>query len=178
MARLAGEWLNRNEQNIVVFSTPANYGYEFALRSVSEILKQPIYVCQEGASNVYRHFAELDKTMNSGINSKDARVHYCHAKRICKCCPEIHPERIRILRLTAIRWTDSKRIDRLWEVDAKDSNLMYVCYSTHASFQEIVDLLCSLKPKEIHPIVTIADEEAYQFIVRQLGNHSQDKLLK
>lgn len=187
---LARDWLQQNEQNVVVIRMPANYGYEFLLGHLAETFANEIHVSSENVSD-YGFLPELDGCYSRCL-TKRTRIHFqCNPDgprslsqswtiRSIACCPRLAERYIRVIRPTAMKWTDWKRGTPIFEPHADRPETFFVCYSTHSSFNEIKQLLQFINAKCVKFNVMPEDKArevhaAYEHIVNSAKKEDQTK---
>lgn len=143
---------------MVVFRTPANYGYEYLLTEISKKFKQKIHIDRDAYKD-YFFIPEFDNCFSQQLE-QCGRIHLCScnsteysdrswADRTIECLPDLDEQYVRVIRPTAMRWNGWDAEHKYHAVDSKDTNVVYVCYSTHSSYEEIRDFLSYLKPKAV-----------------------------
>lgn len=174
---LTKSWLLKNTENVVVIRMPANYGYEFLLSLLGEQFAQQIHIASANVCD-YSFLPELDGCY-TGYVTKNTRIHFqCEAdlasrqwtSRKIVCCPSLPENRIRVIRPTAMKWTEWKRNTPIVLPHEEFLETFFVCYSNHSSFTEIKQLIQFIKAKCVKFNVMPADKRleihaAYQQIV-------------
>lgn len=174
ICELAGDWLARDERNVVVLRTPANYGSEHLFLSLTEKLRQKIHICKDAIKD-YLYFPELDDSVTANDDERKVRIHCCPpdsgswSSPNLKCHPELPSNFIRIIRPTAIRWENWN--DKM-EIVEQCGSVYFVCYSNHASFNEIRKFVAYLKPKKVEFNVMPVDCAAEKILLAILDKHS------
>lgn len=174
---LTESWLLKNSENVVVIRMPANYGYEFLLSLLAEHFAKQIHIASANVCD-YSFLPELDGCY-SGYVTKNTRIHFqCEAEcasrqwtgRKIVCCPSLAENHIRIIRPTAMKWTDWKRNTPIVVPHEDFPETFFVCYSNHSSFTEIKQLIQFINAKSVKFNVLPADKrleilDAYRQIV-------------
>lgn len=143
--RLIKEWIEKSEQHVINLETPAKYGYEFLFKEIYQHFKMPIHL-REDVCIVYGLIPELD-----GAVTTDSSLTQIHSscginfKKICKS----HSHPTRVIKASAYRWKG----DFEDGISEGEDEYFFVCYSTHASYEEGIGLLKFLKPKNVTPFV-------------------------
>lgn len=179
--KLTEDWLSMNQQNVVVLRPPANYGYEYLFGFLSEKLHQKIHIFKDTIKD-YRCFPDLRGSVTDSIERENVRIHCCPSTNgdwkslSLRCCPGLSAEFIKIIRPTAFRWNEWNESEKIHH--EIDKNLSFVCYSNHASFNEIKELINYLKPKRIEfnvlPVETKAANEVKSLIGEQIKDQAEN----
>ncbi|XP_030762403.1 protein artemis [Sitophilus oryzae] len=145
---LISKWISMDKDNVVKIFLVANYGYEYLFKEIYNTLKMPVHV----DSNKYTFCSmipELDKCVTT--DSEITQIHCC-SLRGTLACKEFKLENIRMIKVSAYRWENfDSTNENSYELDSLGN--FYVCYSTHASYEESMALIEFIKPKEIHVCV-------------------------
>ncbi|XP_053677905.1 protein artemis-like [Anopheles nili] len=144
---LCSEWLAANKRNIVSLWLPANYGSEDLFQQLYEQLHEKIHI-NESQRGPYMHFLALNEILT---NDNAARIHACNGilqpqrGLPCRKITENEDETIfiRTIRPSALRWRGLQRHEPCWK---QSDRLFYVCYSAHASYNELAQFIRSLQP--------------------------------
>lgn len=157
---LANDWLSASKDNHVVIRPPANYGYEYLLTALSEKLNMKIHITNPAFADSYKYITEYNKHFDDLLDLEGRiRIHLCSTnetagyqwhKRMLPCRSTISADKIRVIRPTAMKWKNLTANDPHFERNGDDPNVYFVCYSNHASFDEIQNLIEFLKPKNVH----------------------------
>ncbi|XP_065089158.1 protein artemis-like [Ochlerotatus camptorhynchus] len=158
IASLSQEWLALNPQNAITIKLPALYGSEFLFMELSRSLGQKIHVKREELQS-YRFLASLDDVVTAD-GASDTRIHACDRHGKLACRPELDGKFIRVIRPSALRWRGLKPGDAIWRRLGGDINReeFSVCYSNHASYDELEDFLRYLRPKAVRLNVVWKDD--------------------
>ncbi|XP_055633308.1 protein artemis-like [Toxorhynchites rutilus septentrionalis] len=156
IVQLSREWLALHERNVISIKLPALYGSEFLFIELANQLEQKIHVRHEELQN-YRFLAQLDEAVTSRTN--ETRIHAClrtsfNQYRKLPCRPELDSMHIRVIKPSALRWKNLSIGDPFWERLGEEGQQFSVCYSNHASFEELEDFVRYLLPKEVRFNVT------------------------
>ncbi|XP_055586861.1 protein artemis-like isoform X2 [Uranotaenia lowii] len=147
---LVEEWLAKDSRNVISFKLPALYGCEYLFLEIARKLKEKIHV-KFSELQQYRFLASLDDTVTA--DEKQTRIHACLGTKFgfkLPCLGEVEEKFIRLIRPSALRWRNLKIADPFWRKMSKKREDYSVCYSNHASFDELIDFLHYLKPKKVH----------------------------
>lgn len=185
---LTKEWLNKNDQNVVVIRMPANYGYEFLLVNLAKEFGNVIHMSSDNVSD-YSFLPELDGSY-SGIVSKKTRIHFqCDSSakwtvnnwpiRKIECSPSLAEKYIRIIRPTAQRWENWEKNTPIVAPHELFPETFYVCYSNHSSFSELKHLIRYINAKKDEFNVMPSDKrqklhEAYKHIVKDVDERGAE----
>ncbi|XP_050301996.1 protein artemis [Anthonomus grandis grandis] len=147
LCKLILNWTTLDPANCVKLDLRAKYGYEYAFKEIFAKCKMPVHVDQE-KFNFYSLIPEMDECVTT--NGNETQIHNCKfiQKDVCVFC---NKDKLRIIRLSAFRWHGDDFTRGISEVDSE--GVFYVCYSTHASYQEGRALINFLRPKDIHVCV-------------------------
>lgn len=144
-------WLDKNENNNIVLRPPALYGYEYLLVEISKHFHQKIHISQQTYAD-YKFLPEFDNYFSESVKQCE-RIHLCFgvgnkswSSKSIACLPDVDEKNICIVRPTAMKWKNWKSNDETYSLHEDISNIYFVCYSTHSSYEEIKDLLIYLKP--------------------------------
>lgn len=152
--RLTEQWLAKHDKNIVLLRPPAAYGYEFLLQQLSLHFGVKIHVTNATFKD-YLHIPEFDMYMSNN-RFRCGRIHLCATnptKWQAKECPclssKLNEKHICIIRPSAMKWRRLNASDTNFEEHNETTNVYSVCYSNHASLEEIEHLVRYLQPKAI-----------------------------
>lgn len=147
-----GKWLQRSSEHVVALRTCARYGYEYLFKTIAERFGASIHV---NASELqkYKYFPELDGCFTA--SATNSRIHACFSSSIknnspnlsCNC--ELDTKLILVIRPTAMLWTNWQRWQAIHSSSSDNEQFIRVCYSNHASYTEVKDLLDYLRPKHV-----------------------------
>lgn len=153
---LINDWLKKNLNNQVSILTPAKYGSEYLFIETYQHLNQPIHVDEE-KYKLYKCFPEMDKVVT--LDATKTRIHnYCSGwNRWNKIC--LTEDNINILNIkpSAMIWHNYNAEDSI--VKDTYSKTKSVCYSSHSSYTELIDIIKFLKPLNITPCVEPKQEK-------------------
>lgn len=157
---IISDWLNARKDNHVVIRPPANYGYEYLLTTLSEKLNMKIHITNPAFADAYKYITEYGQYFDDLLDLDGSiRIHLCSTnesagyqwdKRVLPCRSSISADKICVIRPTAMKWKNLTANDPYFEKNASNPNVYFVCYSNHASFDEIKELIEFLKPKNVH----------------------------
>lgn len=150
VCNLIEKWLQRSSSHKVSLRTCARYGYESLFKCIYDRFRLPIHVNNSELIK-YQYVPELDDCFTG--NGAASRIHACFSttnkKSLQLCCDPNHDtKKILLIRPSAMIWTNWKPNEAIYKGEL-DEQSVHVCYSNHASYTEIRDLLLYLKPKSI-----------------------------
>lgn len=133
------EWINQDPQNCVKLDTgSARYGYEYVYKEVYEQCKMPVHIDEE-KFKFYSVIPELDRCVTT--DGALTRIYSCSWRQTADY------SKLRTVKVSAFRW----ELENLNEgFSNMENGIFYVCYSTHASYEEGLALIEFIKPKDIH----------------------------
>lgn len=153
--RISNKWLKSNSKNIVLLQLPAKYGSEFVFIELAKRTSMPIHVSQD-LFDQYKYISEIDKSVT--LDASVTRIHACQYNKSCEDYHEGSNKFKLLIKPSAMFWKN-------WQKDKPISNInencVRVCYSSHASFQELQDFLNYFQPKTFTPCVVL---QKYEFV--------------
>ncbi|KYQ52561.1 Protein artemis [Trachymyrmex zeteki] len=154
MCKVVKEWLDESPRKVVILECSALYGSEFLYMRLSKSLKTLIHV-KDCVYNSYIRIPELACHVTN--NPLDARIHACMHK-LMKCRTNVLQQDILTIVPSVRKWKgrDTSVVGEWDEIREKTFN---VCYSTHASFNELKEFIQHFKPKNIYACVCPKNEE-------------------
>nr|CAH7731701.1 unnamed protein product [Callosobruchus chinensis] len=156
------EWLDMGSLYMINLITSAKYGYEYLFIEIYRTLGMPIHVNQE-VYDFYCLIPEMDKSITT-IGSV-TRIHSsCGPTHHTTCSYKTYGV-VKPVKVSAFRWNQENLSKGISVVDPY---MHYVCYSTHASYEEAVDLIQFLKPKEVEVCVKPPDPLAYSNLKKSI----------
>lgn len=158
---LIEEWIALGEKHIIHLSTKARYGYEFVFCEIFKKIRIPVHI-NKREFDFYSLVPSLDGAVT--LDASNTKIHCNCGDTFQSICKNEKMYNLRTIKLSAMRWTtENLKEDKI----INNSETYFVCYSTHASYTEVVDLIKFLKPLWIHPCVlrfNRNDEEIYSTI--------------
>lgn len=174
VCRIIENHITHDRNFSVTISTGAKYGYEYVFKEIYNTFKMPVHVNEE-VYNFYKLLPELDSSVT--IDGSKTQIH-CNCGGFGKMCDFSVDSKILELKLTAWIW-NSKLLEK--SISHYDSNrrIFCVCYSTHASLEEGMELIRFLKPKDVQICVeskkTEVNEEMNEIIKELLQEIHMDE---
>ncbi|KYN40113.1 Protein artemis, partial [Trachymyrmex septentrionalis] len=162
MCKVVKKWLDESPRKVVILECSALYGSEFLYMELSKSLKTLIHV-KEYVYNSYIRIPELACHVTN--NPLDARIHACMSKNACryrsglKCRTNVLQQDILTIVPSVLKWK-GRDTSVVGEWDKFNEKTFNVCYSTHASFDELKKFIQYFKPKKIYPCVCPENEQA------------------
>lgn len=149
ICKLIRDWLSKGSSYFIILKTPARYGYEYLFIEIARIMKMKIHV-DHSEFKKYCYIPEMDNCVT--IDGTSTQIHACfdllsNNHRNLKCRNINDPSFLRVIRPSAMIWKDWDKTKDI--VQTLNNEIYRVCYSNHASYNEIVDLILYLKPKKI-----------------------------
>lgn len=143
------EWLGQSTKHVVSLKMPARYGYEFLFKEIAKRTNRKIHINNDEMIK-YRYIPELDNIFTT--LSRTSQIHACFDYnnkngKYLTCNPDIDPAMVRVIKPTAMIWTDWTKNTDL--VKKEPNEHFRVCYSNHSSYMEIRDFLEYLHPKDV-----------------------------
>ncbi|XP_066247956.1 protein artemis [Euwallacea similis] len=163
-------WTSQDPQNSIKLDLSAKYGYEYVFAEIYKVCKMPVHVDEE-RFKIYSAIPELDRCVTT--NGLSTQIHSCYypSRDICYSC-DVH--KVRIVKLSALRWKNrdfnSSSVSELGE-----DGTLFICYSTHASYEEGLALLDFLKPNDVHVCVDRPDDPVTNANIRKLIDKQLNK---
>lgn len=158
MCKVVKKWLEESPRNVVVLECSALYGSEFLYMELSKSLNVFTHV----KDHVYEGYCRIpDLARHITNNPFAARIHACMSKLDrsgLKCRTDILEKNILTIVPSVQKWkTKDKSIVGEW--DCTRDKTYNVCYSTHASCDELEKFIQYFNPEEIYPCVCPKDKE-------------------
>ncbi|XP_025990137.1 protein artemis [Solenopsis invicta] len=152
MGHVVKEWLEESPRNVVVLECSALYGSEFLYMELSKALNLSIHV----KNTVYESYCRIpDLARHITNNPLATRIHACMKKLDrsgLECRADILDKNILTIVPSVQKWR-GRDTSVVGEWDRDRERTFNVCYSTHASFDELKKFIQYFKPEEIYPCV-------------------------
>lgn len=147
------KWLELNSNNIILLHLPARYGSEYVFIELAKRLNMPVHVSTEVFES-YKYLSEIDKAVTLDLSA--TKIHACEYNKSCEAYHSGNNKFKLVIKPTAMFWRGLKKCGSiLW----RQGNSVRVCYSSHASYDELVDMLYYFKPKIFTPCVVLKNSE-------------------
>ncbi|XP_051158131.1 protein artemis [Leptopilina boulardi] len=158
-------WLANNFKNVVLLKLTYTYGLEYVFREISIALKRKIHVL-DMVYNVYRQISEISPYITNDADSTP--LHAClsmgNYRRNKKCLPcrlDVDESNILSIHISVLKWGGKLETNKIAEWDEFDKRQLSVCYSSHASCNELKSFLQYFPAKEIFPCVLPKNSEEH-----------------
>ncbi|XP_012221117.1 protein artemis isoform X2 [Linepithema humile] len=172
ICKVTTKWLKDNSKNIVVLECPALYGYESIYIELSKALNECIHIKDFVSENYY----SIPHLARYVTNDPQTRIHACTNKneRSGLKCRSIPEENILFIVPSVLQW-EKKDASVIEEWNNARERTYNVCFSTHASFDELKKFILYFKPEKIHPCVC---PPGFERKIYSLLNEIQSKIGK
>ncbi|CAG9760697.1 unnamed protein product [Ceutorhynchus assimilis] len=168
LCKIISKWISLNPENCIKLDVRAKYGYEYVFKEIYENFKMPVHVDEEKYS-FYSIIPELEYCVTK--DGSKTQIHNCRFDQK-DICDDSNKDKMRIIKLSALRWRDEDLVSGISQID--NDGIFYVCYSTHASYEEGLALINLLKPKNIHICVDwLNDPDASATIKKLVENETK-----
>ncbi|XP_058798071.1 protein artemis isoform X3 [Phymastichus coffea] len=156
LCKTVKEWIDLDKKNIVILEISALYGSEFIYRELYKFLNIKIHV----KDNVYKVYSRIDILSNCVTNlSQSTPIHACMNKRNSmknilglQCRPNVVQKNILTIVPSVWKWA-GKNTSCISEWDTNRKQTRNICYSTHASYNELEVFIKYFKPKHVFACV-------------------------
>lgn len=143
LIQIIKEWTDNGKLYYISLRTSAKYGYEYVFNEIFNKLNMPVHVGEE-AYRFYSLIPEMDKSVT--LDGFITPIH-SNCDGFGKTCIYYAQDlMVKTIRVSAFRWTQDTLTDGMSEIGAGEH---YICYSTHASYEEGVSFIRFLKPRQI-----------------------------
>ena len=164
------DWLKQDPNNIVILKSPYNYGLEYVYKDVSMSLNRQIHV-KNTVYEVYKQIKEIGPFITNCANSTP--LHGCLLLRDFRgklpCRPDVDEKNILAIHISVFKWGGNLESGIFTSWDETTGRQLSVCYSSHASCDELKAFLGYFSASEIYPCVlpkTIEEQNAiYKLLV-------------
>ena len=165
------DWFTREGSRIAHVFSRSSYGYEYLMTEIARHFRCKVHV----SSKQYEKYEFLPSVRNVlTTDPKATNIHFCQADVIssveenlemCKrrknfdksqlpCIQDLHhgkPEIIQII--PSVMYFTKSKVTTKEMVFCESETTIRMCYSSHSSYEEIVDFLRAIKPENIFPSV-------------------------
>lgn len=143
LCKIIKEWINKGKNYSIKLYPSAKYGYEYLFIEIFKEIGMPIHVNQKNFE-LYSTIPEMDNSVTT--NDSITQIHCNCGSFYNNVCYKALTSEVRTIKISAFRWVQDNLEDGL---SSNSYNMYYVCYSTHASYEEGVEFLRFLKPKSV-----------------------------
>ena len=149
---LAEKWFaagSTGPQKVVHVFSRTNYGYEFLMKALATHFSTKIHATNSQIDR-YKHVESVKNILTSDPSVK---IHFCRSvmdKKLMPCLKSFG-EKPNVLQIipSVMFFTKKYRVRPADLLVSEDETTMRVCYSTHSSFEEVVDFLKEIQPSHI-----------------------------
>jgi DNA cross-link repair 1C protein len=141
-----GVYIGEKSRRAVHVSTMYDLGYEFLLVQLSKKFKTKIHVSEDQYQR-YRFVHSIASCLSR--DSDPCSIHFCRTYGSYCCNRQFGTNTLRI-QPSAMYFTrpEGGRAAQLVET-SEPSGVVRVCYSTHSSYEEIIDFMRTIRPENI-----------------------------
>lgn len=169
------QWIKQSPAHIINITPSATYGSEFLFMEISKIVGMPIHV-NSTTYNLYKRMPEMDEAVTL---SATTQLHANCGRKFKEICKEDRAL-IRTIVPSTLYW-EGKNMDSDCMEIGKDGRYR-VCYSCHASLEEIEEFLSFLKPVEVEPCVVPSflreKEEMFELLEKVMSTYQTSSLME
>ena len=148
--KVISEWTSCQGRAVHV-QTNYDYGYEFLIMTISRYFDTKIHV-SEFQYNRYRLVETIKRCLT--LNSRETFIHFCrdvsHTFKNANQISCLHEKEVLNIIPSVMYFARAYDPSQLMK---KDKRGLRLCYSTHSSYEEVVDFLKALSPRNIYPNV-------------------------
>lgn len=152
MCEVVKKWLEESPRNVVVLECSALYGSEFLYMELSKSLNISIHV-KDFVHESYCRIPDLARHITN--NPLTTRIHACMKKfnrSGLECRTDVLDKDILTIVPSVLKWK-GKDTSIVGDWDSIRNRTFNVCYSTHASFDELQKFIHYFEPEEVYPCV-------------------------
>lgn len=160
---IISHWLRKGENYAIGLNCSAKYGYEYLFIEIAKKIKMPIHVNDE-VFDFYSHVPNMDCSVTR--NKNKTKIHSACGLSYKDVCAQLDGFHVKTIKISAMRWKCTELETGISENAGKTH---FVCYSTHASYEEIAGLLEFLKPTEIEANVLHSKQSVNDEILKNLA---------
>ena len=172
--RVAKNWLDRDSKNVVFFKLPYIYGPEYVFKEVSMVLDKKVHV-QDTVCEVYNRIQEIAPYITNDSNSTPLhgciRLHDYSREHIC--IRNIDEKNILNIHISVTKWGGKLDSGKISEWDEKKERLFSVCYSSHASCDELKAFVKYFLADEIYPCVVSKNTDEENIVYKLLAEFTK-----
>lgn len=148
LIKVIEDWLCKDPSHKVCLWMPGYVGVEYAIVEVAKHFKKSIHVHKKKYDELYSSIADLDNYVTPILT--DNRIHACSKSESDTDsinCMELN-KTVKCIQLNALTFTTDV-IKTSGYVVVKN-NITRVCYSSHASCKELIEIIKFLKPEKLY----------------------------
>ncbi|XP_043467083.1 protein artemis [Leptopilina heterotoma] len=177
--KAASQWLEQDSKNVVLLKLPYTYGLEYVFREISIALKRKIHVL-ESVHDVYGQISEIAPYITG--DGESTPLHACLSvgayRKNKKCLPcrlDVDESNILLIHVSVLKWGGKLESNTITEWDELDKRQLSVCYSSHASCNELKSFLQYFLAKEIYPCVLPKNPQEHDRVYNLLSEFTKSK---
>ncbi|KAF2898502.1 hypothetical protein ILUMI_07673 [Ignelater luminosus] len=160
--KIVEEWIKLSKKHIVEIALSARYGSEYLFLELAKHFDMPIHVSSETYST-YKYIPEMDKAVT--VKGTETQIHAGCGGSMKRSCAQDN-SLIRVIIPSTLWWENYNFSKGSMIVTEKGE--YRVCYSCHASYEEIKDFVLFLQPKSIEPCVVPFNCKEKEIMLRLL----------
>lgn len=145
--KIVKEWIKLSKKHIIEISLSARYGSEYLFLELAKHFNMPIHVSLE-TYKTYKYIPEMDKAVT--VKGTETQIHAGCGGNMKRSCAQDN-SLIRVIIPSTLWWENYDFSKGSMTVTEKGD--YRVCYSCHASYEEIKQFILFLQPKAIEPCV-------------------------
>ena len=170
--KTTSNWIQREgAKRIVHIFSRSNYGYEFLMITLSKYFKTKVHVTTSQFQR-YRYVPSIRECLTTDTNTD---IHFCqHGDRNadrhdmpCSMHFDAVPDVLQIIP-SVMYFTRGNKVTPTQMTVCENETTIRMCYSSHSSYEEIVDFLTALNPKHIYPNVKPNDKYSLEEVKQKL----------
>lgn len=155
LCEAAKHWIQNDPKNIIILEISASIGSEFIYKELSLFLNEKIHV-RNDLFQIYHRMEVLKNYVTDTCESTPIHACICKSEsrknKGLKTRPDVKDNNILTIIISTMKWAD-KDTTKIIEWDKLRERTINVCYSTHASYEELESFILYFKPKKIYPCV-------------------------
>ena len=168
------KWLLSAGAVVHIFSR-SRYGYEYLMVSLAKLFGCEIHVNPSQYSR-YRYVPSLKSIMTTNPNG--TKIHFCQSpvgdlsgpnRRAIPCTTDLASNTDVLTLIPSVMYFTKFTATPSQMIFCESERIIRVCYSSHSSYEEIVDFLKHLKPANIYPSVKPNNELSLEDVRKNLA---------
>ena len=181
---LCSDWFSRSQNGVVQIECKSRYGLEFVMVSLAKHFKCKVQVKPEQFAQ-YQYLDNVRKylTVDSEEDNK-TKIRFCTKFPSRIMGNENAEENVLKIIPTVMYFTKRSNISPQEMFECVEEKKVRVCYSSHSSFEEVIEFLRLISPRNVYPNVIPADSKLFtnlqdvkQLLVSYLYLNDDDKPL-